>query len=78
MVNFGLKKLLARILAAAGLLNIVLALLLVLHLKHVGIAIASLTTEIFVTAVMFAALRRKGLNVFGRSDRAVDNRQTAA
>ncbi len=78
MVNFGLKKLLARILAAAGLLNIVLALLLVLHLKHVGIAIASLTTEIFVTAVMFAALRKKGLNVFGRSGQAVDNHGTIA
>lgn len=78
MVNFGLKKLLARILAAAGLLNIVVALLLVLHLQHVGIAIASLTTEIFVTAVMFAALRKKGLNVFGRPGQAVDNRRSVA
>ena len=78
MVNFGLKKLLARILAAAGLLNIIVALLLVVPLKHAGIAIASLTTEVFVTAVMFAALRRQGLNVFGRSDPAVDNRRSVA
>jgi PST family polysaccharide transporter len=78
MVNFGLKKLLARILAAAGFLNIVLALLLVVPLQHIGIAIASLATEIFVTAVMFAALRKKGLNVFGRADPAVDNRRSVA
>jgi PST family polysaccharide transporter len=78
MVNFGLKRLLARILTAAGLLNIVLALLLVLPLKHVGMALASLTTEIFVTLVMFAALHRKGLNIFGRSDQTVDSRRTVA
>ncbi len=78
MVNFGLKKLLARILGAAGLLNIVLALLLVLALKHVGIALASLTTEIFVTSAMFLAVRKHGLIVFGRSDPTVDNRRTVA
>jgi hypothetical protein len=43
----------------------------------VGIAIASLD-GIFVTAVMFAALRKKGLNVFGRAGQAVDNRQGVA
>jgi PST family polysaccharide transporter len=78
MVNFGLKKLLARILAAAGLLNIVLALLFVMSLQHVGIALASLATEIFVTTVMFVALRKRGLNVFGRADPAVDKQRGVA
>jgi PST family polysaccharide transporter len=64
MVNFGLKRLLTRILAAASVLDIVLALMLVVPLKHVGVAIASLLTETFVTTAMFVALRRRGLNVF--------------
>jgi polysaccharide transporter, PST family len=77
MVNFGLKKPLARILAAGGLVNLLLALLLVVPLKHVGVAIASLTTEILVTAAMFVALRQNDLHLFTRADKAVDKRQTA-
>jgi PST family polysaccharide transporter len=64
MVNFGLKKLLTRILAVAGVLDIILALSLAAPFKQVGVAIASLTTETFVTAVMFVALRKNGLDVF--------------
>ena len=64
MVNFGLKKLLTRILTVAGVLDILLALLLAAPLKHVGVAMASLTTEIFVTVVLFLALRKNGLDVF--------------
>jgi len=64
MVNFGLKRLLARILTVAGILNIVMALLLVVPLKHVGAALASLSAEIFVTLAVFIALRRNNLDVF--------------
>ena len=66
MANFGLKRLLARILTGAGLVNILAAVLLVTPLRHVGVAIASLTTEILVTTAMFLALRKHGLDVFGR------------
>lgn len=66
MVNFGLKKLLARILAAAGVLNILMALLLAASLKHIGVALAALTTETFVTVTMYWALRRAGLMVSPR------------
>ena len=76
MVNFGLKKVLARILMVAGLLNLPIVILSVLLLKHTGVAIASLTTEIVVTTAMFAVLRKNGLNVFARFDKAVDNGQT--
>ena len=66
MVNFGLKKLLARILAAAGLLNLLIALLLAASLKHIGVALAALTTETFATVTMYWALRRTGLMVPAR------------
>jgi PST family polysaccharide transporter len=67
MVNFGLKQLLTRILATAGVLNVLLAFLLAGLFQHVGVAVASLITEIVVTVAMFVALRRHGLNVFGRT-----------
>ena len=70
MVNFGLKRLLTRILAAAGVLNVLLALLLAVRFQHVGVATASLITEIVVTIALFVALRRNGLDVFGRTARA--------
>jgi PST family polysaccharide transporter len=66
MVNFGLKKQLARIVTVGGVLNIVIALLLVTSFRHVGVAFASLITEIFVTTATFLALRRHRLDVFGR------------
>ncbi|MBN1361929.1 MAG: oligosaccharide flippase family protein [Sedimentisphaerales bacterium] len=75
MANFGFQKTLARILAAAGVLNIVVVLALVLPLKHVGVAIASLTTETLIVVAMFVALRKKGLNVFAPSDESSDNHQ---
>jgi PST family polysaccharide transporter len=64
MVNFGLQKTLTKILIAAGVLNIVIALLLVVPLKHVGVATAALVAEVFVTLALFVAVRRNGLDVF--------------
>ena len=66
MVNFGLQRLLTRILTVAGVWNILLAVLLAGPFKHIGVAVAALTTEIIVTTAMFFALRRRGLNVFAR------------
>ncbi|MEN6578788.1 MAG: flippase [Phycisphaerales bacterium] len=78
MVNFGLQRLFARILVTAGVLNILLAMLLATSLKHVGVAIASLTTEVFVTAAICIVLRRKSVRRFGPSDKGVDNHEVDA
>jgi polysaccharide transporter, PST family len=72
MANFGLERLLARILLAGGVLDIVIALLLVTPLKHVGVAFASLTTEIFIMIALCVGVawnRRRMLErVLPRSD----------
>lgn len=64
MINFGLQRVLTRILIAAGILNIIVALVLAMAWQHIGVAVAALATETFVTVGMFIALRRSGLNVF--------------
>jgi PST family polysaccharide transporter len=66
MVNFGMKKTLAKILGVAGIFNVILALVLVLPLRHIGVSIAVVLTETLVTATMYVALHRKGLNVLHR------------
>lgn len=74
MVNLGLQRLFARILTVAGVLNILLATLLAPSLKHVGAAIACLTTEVFVTATICVTLWHASRRWFGASDNDVDNR----
>ena len=64
MVNFGLQKLLVRILTAAGVLNVALVVLAAGAFRYVGVAAAALTTEIVITLATFLALRRHGLRVF--------------
>jgi len=78
MVNFGLKRQLARILTIAGVLNIVIALLLVTSLKHAGVAFASLITEIVVTTATFVVVRKSGLDVFAADNKGVDNPEAVA
>lgn len=65
MVNFGLQKVLTKILVAAGVLNVTVALALVVPLKHAGVATAALLAESFVTVAMFVAVRRNGLDILG-------------
>ncbi len=64
LVNFGREKTLTKILLAAGILNIALAMTLVGPFKHVGVAAAAVTTEAFVTIALFVAMRRSGLDIF--------------
>lgn len=66
MVNFGLKRTLTRILAMAGVANIVLVFALVGLWQHIGVCIAVLLTEAGITAAMYVALRRRGLDVLRR------------
>jgi PST family polysaccharide transporter len=70
MVNFGLKRAFMRILTAAGVLNIIVALALVVPFRHIGISVAALLTEAFVTAAMWVSLRKNDLDVFQRAPRA--------
>lgn len=60
MLNFGLKQVFTRILIAASLINILMALILVVPFQHIGISFSVLITEIFVTITMFFVLQRNG------------------
>ena len=64
MANFGLRKLLTRILLAAGILSLVLAVSLATPWRHVGMAVVTLVTETFVTVALYIGLRRNGLDVW--------------
>lgn len=82
MVNFGLQKVMTKILTAAGVLNIVAALFLVTPFQHIGVSLAALATETFVTVALFIALRRNNLDMFrvriaAASDKGVDSREAA-
>ncbi len=63
MLNFGLKELFTKVLITASFINIVLGLILTPYLKHVGISMSFLITEIFVTLSMYLVLYYRGLNV---------------
>lgn len=65
MLTFNLKGAFSRILVLAGILNILLALILVPIYQHVGTSISALVTEMFVTVAMFFYLCSKGIKVFG-------------
>jgi PST family polysaccharide transporter len=71
MLTFGLKETFTKILIWGSFLNIGLALVLVAPLKHVGISVSVLATEIFVTASMFAALEKRGLRIFREADEVI-------
>lgn len=63
MLTFNLKKAFSKILVSAGLLNVILAVILAPLYQHIGVSIAVLTTEIFVTLSMFSYLNRKGIKI---------------
>lgn len=62
MINFGMSRTFARVITIAGILNVVLAFILVPYLKHVGIAIAVLITESLISLAMFVILEIKQLS----------------
>ncbi|RLG10994.1 flippase [Candidatus Pacearchaeota archaeon] len=64
MLTFNLKKPFSRILISAGLLNVTLALILSPLYQHIGVSIAVLVTEMFVTLSMFFYLEKKGIKFF--------------
>jgi len=66
MLTFNLKRAFSKILISAGLLNVTLALILAPLYQHIGVSIAVLITEIFVTLSMFLYLAKKGIKLFER------------
>ena len=62
MVPLGLDRLFNRVILAAGALNLLLAVLLAPHFAQIGMAIAVVTTEVFVVSTLYLTLRRRGLS----------------
>lgn len=63
MLTFNYKKAYSWIYIIAGVINIILALLLAPLYKAVGISVAMVITEIFVTIAMYLFLKRKGIDL---------------
>jgi len=64
MLPFNLKAALSKIFISAGIINVILVLLLTPVYKHIGVCVAVLFTEFFITAIMFFYLRSKRLIPF--------------
>lgn len=63
MLTFNYKKAFSNILICAGIINILLAFILVPLYQNIGISFAVLISEIFVTVSMFIYLQRKGIKL---------------
>ncbi len=63
LLTFGHHQAFSRNLIAAGMLNVLLIVPLVVALRGVGAAIAVLTTEIAVAVLMFVSVRRRGIRI---------------
>jgi PST family polysaccharide transporter len=63
MLTLNFKKAFSNILISASFLNLVLALILVSSLKHIGISISVLISEMFVTLSMYIYLKNKGIKI---------------
>lgn len=63
MLTFNYKKAFSRIIIIASVINIVLALILAPLFKAVGISVAVVITETFITIAMFLYLKSKGIKL---------------
>jgi PST family polysaccharide transporter len=63
MLTLNFRKAFSNILISASFLNLVLALILVSSLKHIGISISVLSSEMFVTLSMYIYLKNKGIKI---------------
>ena len=63
MLTFNYKKAFSKILIIASFINILLAFILVPFYQHIGISLAVLISEIFVTVSMFLYLHKKGIKI---------------
>jgi Membrane protein involved in the export of O-antigen and teichoic acid len=65
MLTLNYKKEFSNILILASIINIILALIMVPILKHIGISLSVLLSEIFVTISMIHFLNKKGIKIIG-------------
>jgi PST family polysaccharide transporter len=65
MLTLNYKKEFSNILILASIINIILALIMVPILKHIGISLSVLLSEIFVTISMMYFLNKKGIKIIG-------------
>lgn len=65
MIVFNRNKQYSRIILSAGLLNIILACVLIPFFQHIGAAISVLFVEIYITVNMFFYIQNNGLKIFG-------------
>lgn len=63
MLPFNYKKAFSNILIVAGIINIILAIILVPLYQHVGVSFSVLISELFVTVAMFIYLQNRGIRV---------------
>ncbi|WP_321422170.1 flippase [uncultured Methanobacterium sp.] len=63
MLPFNYKKAFSKIIIIAGVINIILALILSPVFKALGVSVAVVITEIFVTIVMYYYLKVKGIDL---------------
>jgi PST family polysaccharide transporter len=63
MLNFGLKKIYARIIIIGSVINIFLAITLVLFFQHIGISLSMLLTETIITILNLTYLYLNGINI---------------
>lgn len=63
MISFGYDKAFTSILFISGLINILLIIILVPHLKSIGMAIAVSSVEFLITLMMILYLKKKKLNI---------------
>lgn len=61
MLTFNMKEEFSKLIISAGVINILLAIVLVPLFQHVGTAISVLVTETYVTVTMYVFLHRKGI-----------------
>ena len=73
MLPLGLDRSFTRIILAAGLVNIMVALLLAPTYYHVGMAYALLAAETIIPVSIYIVLLRQKLNPFTKVFRSVDN-----
>jgi PST family polysaccharide transporter len=64
MLNWGLKKAFMKIFTLAAIVSVFMSLILVVLLRHIGISISVLATEIIIMALTFISLKRSGIDIF--------------
>ncbi|HNS25874.1 MAG TPA: polysaccharide biosynthesis C-terminal domain-containing protein, partial [Methanobacteriaceae archaeon] len=63
MLTFNYKRAFSRIILVGSVINIILTLIMAPFYTAVGISVAMVVTEIYITLAMYLYLRGKGINL---------------